>query len=187
MEYACELAATRSGRLCSATKSNGIIHTMPFWDERFAAVTAKHPQLQTEQVLIDALCAMLVLQPGRFDVIVGSNLFGDILSDLAAAVAGSIGIAPSGNLNPEREFPSMFEPVHGSAPDIAGQGIANPIGAIWSGAQMLEHLGEEEAAAAVLDAIEEMLANDGPRTRDLGGSATTADVTAALTASFVNG
>ena len=129
MQYACALAATRSGRICSATKSNGIIHTMPFWDERFAHVTAKHPQLESEQVLIDALAAMLVLDPGRFDVIVASNLFGDILSDLAAAVAGSIGIAPSGNLNPEREYPSMFEPVHGSAPDIAGQGIANPIGA----------------------------------------------------------
>jgi tartrate dehydrogenase/decarboxylase/D-malate dehydrogenase len=184
MAYACELAAKRSGRICSATKSNGIIHTMPFWDERFAAITSQHPQLQAEQVLIDALAAMVVLNPGRFDVIVASNLFGDILSDLAAAVAGSIGIAPSGNLNPEREWPSMFEPVHGSAPDIAGQGIANPIGAIWSGAQMLEHLGEEEAAAAVLDNLERMLASDGPRTRDLGGSATTADVTAALVSSF---
>jgi tartrate dehydrogenase/decarboxylase / D-malate dehydrogenase len=125
-----------------------------------------------------------VLDPGRFDVIVASNLFGDILSDLAAAVAGSIGIAPSGNLNPEREHPSMFEPVHGSAPDIAGQGIANPIGAIWSGAQMLEHLGETEAAAAVLGAIERMLADGGPRTPDLGGNATTADVTTALVSSF---
>jgi tartrate dehydrogenase/decarboxylase / D-malate dehydrogenase len=184
MRYACALAATRSGRICSATKSNGIIHTMPFWDERFAHVTAAYPQLESEQVLIDALAAMVVLDPGRFDVIVASNLFGDILSDLAAAVAGSIGIAPSGNLNPEREFPSMFEPVHGSAPDIAGQGIANPIGAIWSGAQMLEHLGEEEAAAAVLGAIEQMLAGDGPRTRDLGGRATTAEVAAELAASF---
>ena len=119
---------------------------MPFWDERFAHATSRHPELQPEQVLIDALCAAVVLTPGRFDVIVASNLFGDILSDLAAAVAGSIGIAPSANLNPEREHPSMFEPVHGSAPDIAGQGIANPIGAIWSGAQMLEHLGETEAA-----------------------------------------
>jgi tartrate dehydrogenase/decarboxylase/D-malate dehydrogenase len=127
---------------------------------------------------------MVVLNPGRFDVIVASNLFGDILSDLAAAVAGSIGIAPSGNLNPEREHPSMFEPVHGSAPDIAGQGIANPIGAIWSGAHMLEHLGEEEAARAVLRAIEELLESGGPRTRDLGGTATTAEVTAALVASF---
>jgi tartrate dehydrogenase/decarboxylase/D-malate dehydrogenase len=165
MEYACELAARRSGRICSATKSNGIIHTMPFWDERFAAVTSRHPGLRSEQVLIDALAAMVVLDPGRFDVIVASNLFGDILSDLAAAVAGSIGIAPSGN-------------------DIAGQGVANPIGAIWSGAQMLEHLGEQEAADAVLAAIGEMLAGDGPRTPDLGGSATTAEVTAALTGSF---
>ncbi len=184
--YACELAASRSGRLCSATKSNGIIHTMPFWDERFAHVTARYPRLQTEQVLIDALAAMVVLDPGRFDVIVASNLFGDILSDLAAAVAGSIGIAPSGNLNPEREHPSMFEPVHGSAPDIAGQGVANPIGAIWSGAQMLEHLGERRAAAAVLRALEELLAGDGPRTPDLGGTATTADVTDALVASFAS-
>jgi len=186
MAYACELAATRSGRICSATKSNGIIHTMPFWDERFAYATSRHPELQSEQVLIDALAAMVVLNPARFDVIVASNLFGDILSDLAAAVAGSIGIAPSGNLNPEREFPSMFEPVHGSAPDIAGQGIANPIGAIWSGAQMLEHLGEQEAGAALLAAIEDMLAGDGPRTRDLGGTASTADVTAALVSSFTS-
>jgi tartrate dehydrogenase/decarboxylase/D-malate dehydrogenase len=184
MAFACELAATRSGRICSATKSNGIIHTMPFWDERFAHATSRHPELESEQVLIDALAAMIVLNPARFDVIVASNLFGDILSDLAAAVAGSIGIAPSGNLNPERECPSMFEPVHGSAPDIAGQGIANPIGAIWSGAQMLEHLGEADAASAVLSMLEEMLANDGPRTPDLGGSATTADVTAALVSSF---
>ena len=184
IEYACRLAADRSGRICSATKSNGIIHTMPFWDERFARVTSRHPQLQSEQVLIDALCAMVVLDPGRFDVVVASNLFGDILSDLAAAVAGSIGIAPSGNLNPERECPSMFEPVHGSAPDIAGQGIANPIGAIWSGAQMLEHLGEQEAAGAILANLEQMLAGDGPRTRDLGGTATTAEVIAALLSSF---
>jgi tartrate dehydrogenase/decarboxylase/D-malate dehydrogenase len=182
--YACELAARRRGRICSATKSNGIIHTMPFWDERFAHVTSRHPQLAAEQVLIDALAAMVVLDPGRFDVIVASNLFGDILSDLAAAIAGSIGIAPSGNLNPERKFPSMFEPVHGSAPDIAGRGIANPIGAIWSGAQMLEHLGEQEAAGAVLAHLEEMLAGDGPRTRDLGGIATTAEVTAELVMSF---
>jgi tartrate dehydrogenase/decarboxylase/D-malate dehydrogenase len=177
--YACQLAATRSGRICSATKSNGIIHTMPFWDERFAHATANHPELQPEQVLIDALAGAIVLQPARFDVIVASNLFGDILSDLAAAVAGSIGIAPSGNLNPERECPSMFEPVHGSAPDIAGQGIANPIGAVWSGAMMLEHFGETAAAEAVLDAIAGVLA-DGPRTPDLGGTATTAEVTAAL-------
>jgi tartrate dehydrogenase/decarboxylase/D-malate dehydrogenase len=177
--YACELATTRSGRICSATKSNGIIHTMPFWDERFAVATARHPELEAEQVLIDALAAAVVLDPKRFDVIVGSNLFGDILSDLAAAVAGSIGIAPSGNLNPERECPSMFEPVHGSAPDIAGQGVANPIGAIWSGAMMLEHLGESEAAEAMVDAMAAVLA-EGPRTSDLGGTGTTADVTAAV-------
>jgi tartrate dehydrogenase/decarboxylase/D-malate dehydrogenase len=177
--YACELAATRSGRICSATKSNGIIHTMPFWDERFAHATARQPGLRAEQVLIDALAAAVVLDPARFDVIVASNLFGDILSDLAAAVAGSIGIAPSANLNPERECPSMFEPVHGSAPDIAGQGIANPIGAIWSGAMMLEHLGETAAANATLEAMAAVLA-EGPRTLDLGGTATTAEVTAAV-------
>ena len=177
--YACELAARRSGRICSATKSNGIIHTMPFWDERFAHATSAHPALEAEQVLIDALAAAVVLDPGRFDVIVASNLFGDILSDLAAAVAGSIGIAPSGNLNPGRECPSMFEPVHGSAPDIAGRGLADPIGAIWSGALMLEHLGEADAARAVEAAIGNTLA-DGPRTPDLGGDATTRDVTAAV-------
>jgi tartrate dehydrogenase/decarboxylase / D-malate dehydrogenase len=184
MAYACRLAASRSGRICSATKSNGIIHTMPFWDERFAVHVADRPELRAEQVLIDALAAMVVLDPGRFDVIVASNLFGDILSDLAAAVAGSIGIAPSANLNPERELPSMFEPVHGSAPDIAGRGIANPIGAIWSGAMMLEHLGEADAASAITTALEGSLANDGPRTPDLGGTATTADVTAELAGSF---
>src|SRR3954469_5573749 len=177
--YACELAARRSGRICSATKSNGIIHTMPFWDGRLPHATPNHPELQAEQMLIDALAAAVVLQPARFDVIVASNLFGDILSDLAAAVAGSIGIAPSGNLNPERACPSMFEPVHGSAPDIAGRGVANPIGAIWSGALMLDHLGENDAARAVEAAIAAALA-DGPRTPDLGGTATTADVTAAV-------
>ena len=134
----------RSGRICSATKSNGIIHTMPFWDERFAHATARHPQLPGRAGADRRARRHGRARPGRFDVIVASNLFGDILSDLAAAVAGSIGVAPSANLNPEREHPSMFEPVHGSAPDIAGQGIANPIRAIWSGAQMLEHLGETE-------------------------------------------
>jgi len=177
--YACELAGTRSGRICSATKSNGIIHTMPFWDERFAHATAQHAGLKAEQVLIDALAAAVVLDPKRFDVIVASNLFGDILSDLAAAVAGSIGIAPSGNLNPERDTPSMFEPVHGSAPDIAGQGVANPVGAIWSAAMMLEHLGETDAARAVERAIAAAIAQ-GPRTPDLGGEGKTADVTAAV-------
>jgi tartrate dehydrogenase/decarboxylase/D-malate dehydrogenase len=180
--YACELAATRSGRVCSATKSNGIIHTMPFWDERFAHVTARYPELRTEQVLIDALAAMLVLDPGRFDVIVASNLFGDILSDLAAAVAGSIGIAPSGNLNPERDHPSMFEPVHGSAPDIAGQGIANPLAMILSASLLLRHgLSREQEAAAIESAVDRAL-SDGLRTTDLGGSATTAQATEAVLA-----
>jgi tartrate dehydrogenase/decarboxylase/D-malate dehydrogenase len=177
--FACELAASRAGRLTSATKSNGIIHTMPFWDEVFAEQVARRPGLDTDQLHIDALAAMVVLRPGRFDVIVASNLFGDILSDLVAAVAGSIGVAPSANLNPERELPSMFEPVHGSAPDIAGQGIANPIGAIWSGAMMLEHLGEDAAASEVMAAVERVLAS-GVRTRDLGGSASTKELTDAV-------
>ena len=187
MAYACELAEQRSKRICSATKSNGIIHTMPFWDERFAVHTGRHPDLAAEQLLIDALAAQVVLQPARFDVIVASNLFGDILSDLAAAVAGSIGIAPSANLNPEREHPSMFEPVHGSAPDIAGRGVADPLGAIWSGAMMLDHLGEHDAADAILTAIEQSLASGGPRTRDLGGTAGTKDVTRELVAGFTTG
>src|ERR687894_42464 len=145
MAYACELAAKRSGRICSATKSNGIIHTMPCWDERFDRITSQHAQLRSERVLIDALAAMVVLEPSRFDVIVASNLFGDVLSDLTAAVAGSIGIAPSANLDPSHTYPSMFEPVHGSAPDIAGKGLANPVGAVWSAALMLDHLGHEAA------------------------------------------
>jgi tartrate dehydrogenase/decarboxylase/D-malate dehydrogenase len=129
---------------------------------------------------IDALCAKLVLDPGRFDVIVASNLFGDILSDLAAAVAGSIGMAPSANIDPTRAFPSMFEPVHGSAPDIAGRGVANPLGAIWTAAMMLEHLGHAEAAAEVVDAITTVLARGNARTPDLGGTSTTAEVTQAI-------
>jgi tartrate dehydrogenase/decarboxylase / D-malate dehydrogenase len=177
--YACALALERRGRITSATKSNGIVHTMPFWDEVFAEQLRANDGLDADQLHIDALAAMLVLRPGRFDVIVGSNLFGDILSDLAAAVAGSIGVAPSANLNPEREFPSMFEPVHGSAPDIAGQGIANPVGAIWSAVLMLEHLGEREAAAAVMGAVERALGS-GVRTRDLGGSATTREFAGAV-------
>ena len=146
MRYAFELARTRKKHVTSATKSNGIIHTMPFWDERFAAVARDYPDVKTDQYHIDILTAHFVRHPDWFDVVVGSNLFGDILSDLGPAVVGSIGIAPSGNINPEREYPSMFEPVHGSAPDIAGRGIANPIGQIWSGAMMLDHLGESAAA-----------------------------------------
>ena len=182
VDYAFALAARRRGHVTSATKSNGIVHTMPFWDEIVRERASHHPDVEWGQEHIDALCAKVVLDPARFDVIVGSNLFGDILSDLAAAVAGSIGIAPSANLNPERDFPSMFEPVHGSAPDIAGRGIANPLGAVWSGALMLEHLGHAEAAADVLDAIVGLLAEGGPRTADLGGAATTEEVTEALVA-----
>jgi tartrate dehydrogenase/decarboxylase/D-malate dehydrogenase len=180
VDYAFALAADRRRRVTSATKSNGIVHTMPFWDEIVRERAAEHPDVEWDQEHIDALCAKVVLDPARFDVIVGSNLFGDILSDLAAAVAGSIGIAPSANLNPERDFPSMFEPVHGSAPDIAGRGIANPLGAVWSGALMLEHLGHPDAAAEVLDAIVTLLAETDVRTPDIGGKATTEEVTEAL-------
>jgi tartrate dehydrogenase/decarboxylase/D-malate dehydrogenase len=183
-DYAFELAKTRRGYVTSATKSNGIVHTLPFWDEVVAERAALHPDVRFDSEHIDALAAKFVLQPQRFDVVVGSNLFGDILSDLAAAVAGSIGIAPSGNLNPEQEFPSMFEPVHGSAPDIAGQGIANPVGAVWSAAMMLEHLGHGTAAAEILRAMESTLAKPETRTRDLGGTATTAEATQALVAAL---
>jgi tartrate dehydrogenase/decarboxylase/D-malate dehydrogenase len=153
---------------------------MPFWDQVVAERAAAYPEVSWRQEHIDALAAKLVLDPARFDVIVGSNLFGDILSDLAAAVCGSLGIAPSGNLNPEREFPSMFEPVHGSAPDIAGRGIANPLGAVWSASLMLEHLGHPEAAAEIVSAITRLLAETQIRTPDLGGSATTDEVTRGL-------
>jgi tartrate dehydrogenase/decarboxylase / D-malate dehydrogenase len=187
LDYAFGLARQRGGHLTSATKSNGIVHTMPFWDELVRERAAAWPDVRWDQEHIDALAAKLVLDPARFDVIVGSNLFGDILSDLAAAVAGSIGIAPSANLNPEREFPSMFEPVHGSAPDIAGQGIANPLGAIWSAALMLDHLGHPAPAAEILSAMTKLLAETGIRTPDLGGSATTAEVTKALIGSLAPG
>ncbi|GAA4920428.1 tartrate dehydrogenase/decarboxylase/D-malate dehydrogenase [Stackebrandtia albiflava] len=180
VDYAFRLAGTRGRGLTSATKSNGIVHTMPFWDQIVAERAAAHPDVPWRQEHIDALCAKLVLAPSGFDVIVGSNLFGDILSDLTAAVAGSIGIAPSANLNPEREFPSMFEPVHGSAPDIAGRGVANPIGTIWSAAMMLEHLGHPEAARRIDTAVAASLADPATRTRDLGGHATTAEATRAV-------
>ena len=174
LHYAFELARSRKAKhLTSATKSNGIIHTMPYWDERFAAIGAEYPDIRTDQYHIDILTANFVLHPDWFDVVVGSNLFGDILSDLGPAVAGTIGVAPSANINPSREFPSMFEPVHGSAPDIAGKGIANPIGQIWSGAMMLEHLGHQDAAAKVEQAIETVLQEPELRTPDLGGKATT--------------
>jgi tartrate dehydrogenase/decarboxylase/D-malate dehydrogenase len=187
MKFAFELASSRPRRLVtSATKSNGIAITMPYWDERFAAMARRYPAVTANQYHVDALTIQLVLNPQRFDVIVASNLFGDILSDLGPATTGTIGIAPSANINPERTFPSLFEPVHGSAPDIAGQGIANPIGQIWSGAMMLEHLGEREAAAAIVAAIEAMLASGAgaPRTPDMGGRATTRDVGAAIAAAM---
>ncbi len=180
MRYAFELTRRRARKhLTSATKSNGISITMPFWDERFRAVAADYPDVKTDQYHIDILTAHFVRFPDRFDVVVGSNLFGDILSDLGPACTGTIAIAPSANLNPERLYPSMFEPVHGSAPDIYGRNIANPIGMIWSGAMMLDHLGHTEAAESVVRAIETVL-QDGPKTPDLGGKASTQDVGRAI-------
>ncbi|MDO9450056.1 MAG: tartrate dehydrogenase [Rugosibacter sp.] len=180
MRYAFELTRRRARKhLTSATKSNGISITMPFWDERFRAVAADYPDVTTDQYHIDILTAHFVRFPDRFDVVVGSNLFGDILSDLGPACTGTIAIAPSANLNPERLYPSMFEPVHGSAPDIYGQNIANPIGMIWSGAMMLDHLGHAEAAESVVRAIETVL-QEGPKTPDLGGKASTQDVGRAI-------
>jgi tartrate dehydrogenase/decarboxylase/D-malate dehydrogenase len=181
MRYAFELAGKRRKHVTSATKSNGIIHTMPFWDERFNAVKKAYPDVTTDQFHIDILTAHFVRHPDWFDVVVGSNLFGDILSDLGPAVAGGIGIAPSANLNPERQFPSMFEPVHGSAPDIAGRNIANPIGTIWSAALMLDHFGFPQAARAVEDAIE-AVCESGPKTPDFGGKASTQEMGTAIAA-----
>jgi tartrate dehydrogenase/decarboxylase/D-malate dehydrogenase len=181
LRFAFALAAQRPRKLLtSATKSNGIIHTMPFWDERVRAVAAEFPEVTVESFHIDILTAHFVRRPERFEVVVGSNLFGDILSDLGPAVTGTIGIAPSANLDPERRWPSMFEPVHGSAPDIAGQGIANPVGQIWSGAMMLEHLGHPDAAAAIVQAIERVLAAGKVLTPDMGGRATTAELGKAI-------
>src|SRR5271156_809474 len=184
LRYAFRLARTRRSHVTSATKSNGIIHTMPFWDERFHIIAQDFPDVRTDQYHIDILTAHFVRHPDWFDVVVGSNLFGDILSDLGPACVGSIGIAPSANINPERAYPSMFEPVHGSAPDIAGRGVANPIGQIWSGAMMLDHFGESAAAQAVERAIAEVLADGGTRTPDLGGNAGTTDLGAAVTAAI---
>ena len=178
--YAATLAQGRDGRLASATKSNGIIHTMPFWDEVVREVVAEHDGVNLTEHHVDALAALFVLDPGRFDVVVASNLFGDILTDIGGAVMGSIGIAPSANIDPTREFPSMFEPVHGSAPDIAGQGRANPLGQVWSGAMLLDHVGQPEAARVVRDAMASVLSETEVRTADLGGTATTDEVTAEL-------
>jgi tartrate dehydrogenase/decarboxylase/D-malate dehydrogenase len=184
MKYAFELAMKRPGRhVTSATKSNGIAITMPYWDERFKAMAAQYPEIKTDQYHIDGLTIQLILNPQRFDVIVASNLFGDIISDIGPATAGTIGIAPSANINPEGTSPSLFEPVHGSAPDIYGRRIANPIGQIWSGAMLLEHLGRADAAQAVMRAIERCLV-DGPRTPDIGGKAGTEDLGKAIAAAI---
>jgi tartrate dehydrogenase/decarboxylase / D-malate dehydrogenase len=181
MRYAFELARQRPRRhVTSATKSNGIIHTMPFWDERFAAMAKQYPDVKTAQFHIDILCAQFVQHPDWFDVVVGSNLFGDILSDIGPALAGSIGLAPGANINPEKEYPSMFEPVHGSAPDIAGKGLANPVAQVWTGAMMLDHLGHPDAARAIVGAIERLVEDGKVVTRDLGGKASTSDVGKAI-------
>jgi tartrate dehydrogenase/decarboxylase/D-malate dehydrogenase len=175
LRYAFELARKLPHKhVTSATKSNGLFHSMPFWDERFAVVQQEYPDVTVDQYHVDILAARFVMSPERFSVVVGSNLFGDILSDLGPGVTGTIAVAPSGNINPERKFPSMFEPVHGSAPDIAGRGVANPIGQIWSAAMMLEHLGQPEAAAHILHAIEHVLSSQPETfTPDLGGTGTT--------------
>ncbi|MGM0784140.1 MAG: tartrate dehydrogenase [Pseudomonadota bacterium] len=176
LKFAYELAASRPRKkLTSATKSNGIAITMPWWDERVAAMGANYPEVSVDQFHIDILTANFVMHPDWFDVVVASNLFGDILSDLGPACTGTIGVAPSANINPDGTFPSLFEPVHGSAPDIAGRGIANPIGQIWSGAMLLEHLGHRQAADAIVAAFEAVLAEGDPTvlTPDLRGAGTT--------------
>ena len=179
MKYAFELAQKRKKHLTSCTKSNGISITMPYWDERFAEMGKKYKDVKTDQYHVDGLTIQLVLNPDRFDVIVASNLFGDIISDLGPATAGTIGIAASGNINPERTAPSIFEPVHGSAPDIAGRKIANPLATIWTAALMLEHLGHPKAAADIVRAVEQVIL-DGPHTPDMKGKASTSQVGAAV-------
>ncbi|WP_075533992.1 tartrate dehydrogenase [Candidatus Pelagibacter communis] len=173
-KFAFELAKSRGRKkVTNATKSNGISITMPYWDERFNLMKKNYPNIKTDQYHIDILTARFVLTPEWFDVVVASNLFGDILSDLGPACTGTIGIAPSGNINPDKKFPSLFEPVHGSAPDIAGKGIANPIGQIWSGAMMLDFLGEHEASKSIENSIEKTLAKKESRTKDLQGNSDT--------------
>ncbi|TPG47141.1 tartrate dehydrogenase [Sphingomonas glacialis] len=185
LRYAFDLAQKRPKRhLTSATKSNGITITMPWWDGRVEEMARHYPEIRTDKYHIDILTAQFVMNPDRFDVVVASNLFGDILSDLGPACTGTIGIAPCGNINPDRSVPSLFEPVHGSAPDIAGQGIANPVGQIWSAAMMLDHLGEAEAAAGIVRAIEAVLAEPAARTRDLAGAASTEKCGRAITAAI---
>jgi tartrate dehydrogenase/decarboxylase / D-malate dehydrogenase len=181
MRFAFELAMKRPKKhVTSATKSNGISITMPYWDERFAAMSKHYPDIRVDQFHIDILCAHFVLHPDWFDVVVASNLFGDLLSDLGPACTGTIGIAPSGNINFERKYPSLFEPVHGSAPDIYGKSIANPVAQIWSGALMLDFLGHTAAHDTIVRAIEKVLGGGGPLTPDLGGRAKTADLGKAI-------
>jgi tartrate dehydrogenase/decarboxylase / D-malate dehydrogenase len=184
VRYAFELSRKRRKHVSSATKSNALLYSMVFWDEVFRSVAREYPDVRADQYHVDNMCAQFVLHPEKFDVVVGSNLFGDILSDLAPATVGSLGIAASANINPEREFPSLFEPVHGSAPDIAGKGIANPIGTIWSGSMMLDHLGYPEAAQAVEKVMEEVVGDKGIKTPDLGGTATTEEVGNAVIAAL---
>ena len=181
LRYAFALARSRPAKhLTSATKSNGIIHSMPYWDSRVKLVAGEYPDVRVDQYHIDILTAHFVRIPEYFDVVVGSNLFGDILSDLGPACTGTIAIAPSANIDPERRHPSMFEPVHGSAPDIAGQGIANPIGTIWAGAMMLAHLGHQDAHDRILTAVEAVLREGRRLTRDMGGAATTEELGKAI-------
>jgi tartrate dehydrogenase/decarboxylase/D-malate dehydrogenase len=185
LKYAFELANDREAmHLTSATKSNGIVHSMPYWDSRVAEMAKHYPEVEVDQYHIDILTANFVRMPEHFDVVVGSNLFGDILSDLGPACTGTIAIAPSANLNPTHEFPSMFEPVHGSAPDIAGQGISNPVGAIWAGAMMVRHLGHEAAHDSIMHAIENVLAEGACLTRDMGGTASTVELGKAIAAAM---
>ncbi len=179
MRYAFELARKRRGHVTSATKSNGIVHSMTFWDEVFNRVRTEYPDVKTASCHIDALAAFFVTKPEMFDVVVASNLFGDILTDIGGAIMGSIGVAPSANINLEGKYPSMFEPVHGSAPDIYGKGIANPIGQIWSAKMMLDHFGEHELGQKLLDVIEEVT-NEGIKTPDIGGSSSTYEVGEAI-------
>ena len=174
LKFAFNLAKqTKRKHLTSATKSNGISITMPYWDERVEEISKNFPEVKFDKYHIDILCAHFVLNPEKFNVVVGSNLFGDILSDLGPACTGTIGVAPSGNINPEKDFPSLFEPVHGSAPDIAGQNIANPIGQIWAGAMMLDHFGYKEAHDHIIKTIESTISKQENRTKDLGGIAKT--------------